>query len=81
MKFRAALVLGLVFLFGAMTSAQDYSKIEVTANYSYIHANPQNNNIIPAFSLNGAAVQPLFISADTSESKLSFRATAASRTT
>jgi len=34
MKFRTALVLGLVVLFGALTSAQDYSKIEVTANYS-----------------------------------------------
>lgn len=66
MKFRTALVFWLVLLFGAMTSAQDYSKIEVTANYSYIHANPQNYNIIPTFSLTGAAVQPLSISADTS---------------
>jgi hypothetical protein len=60
MKFRTALVLGLVVLFGAMTSAQDYSKIEVTANYSYIHANPQNNNIIPTFSLNGGGGSATF---------------------
>ena len=33
--------------------AQSDHKIEVTGNYSYIHANPQNNNIIPTFSLNG----------------------------
>jgi len=25
----------------------------VTVDYSYVHANPQNNNIIPTFSLNG----------------------------
>jgi hypothetical protein len=36
-----------------MAFAQSDHKIEVTGNYSYIHANPQNNNIIPTFSLNG----------------------------
>jgi hypothetical protein len=33
--------------------AQQDPKIEVNVDYSYIHANPQNNNIIPTFSLNG----------------------------
>src|SRR5580704_9965745 len=31
----------------------DDPKVEVFADYSYIHANPQNNNIIGTFSLNG----------------------------
>jgi hypothetical protein len=33
--------------------AQDDHKIEGPVDYSYVHANPQNNNIIPTFSLNG----------------------------
>jgi opacity protein-like surface antigen len=53
MKVRAALVIGIVLLFGTAVFAQDDHKIEVTGDYSYIHANPQNNNIIPTFSLNG----------------------------
>ena len=53
MKIRSAILLGIVLLFGAGAYAQDYPKVEVTADYSYIHANPQNNNIIGTFSLNG----------------------------
>ena len=53
MKFSAAVLSGIVLLTGKTVLAQDYSKIEVTADYSYVHANPQNNNIIPTFSLNG----------------------------
>lgn len=53
MKVRLALALGIVLLFGKMASAQDDHKIEITGDYSYIHANPQNNNVIPTFSLNG----------------------------
>ena len=53
MKIRSALILGIVLLFGAGAYAQDYPKVEVFADYSYIHANPQNNNIIGTFSLNG----------------------------
>ena len=53
MKIRSALVLGVALLFGGLAYAQDDHKIEVTGNYSFIHANPQNNNIIPTFSLNG----------------------------
>jgi hypothetical protein len=53
MKFSAAVLFGIVLLTGKTVLAQDYSKIEVTADYSYVHANPQNNNIIPTFSLNG----------------------------
>jgi hypothetical protein len=53
MKIRSAFVLGMVLLFGSAAFAQDYPKVEVFADYSYIHANPQNNNIIGTFSLNG----------------------------
>jgi hypothetical protein len=51
MKSRTVLVLGIVMLFEMTASAQD--KTEVTVDYSYVHANPQNNNVIPTFSLNG----------------------------
>jgi opacity protein-like surface antigen len=50
MKIRSGLVLGLSLLFASIAFAQ---KLEVTVDYSYVHANPQNNNIIPTFSLNG----------------------------
>ena len=50
---RSVLILGIILLFGTVAFAQSDHKIEVTGNYSYIHANPQNNNIIPTFSLNG----------------------------
>ncbi len=50
---RSVLIFGIILLFGTVAFAQDDHKIEVTGDYSYIHANPQNNNIIPTFSLNG----------------------------
>jgi hypothetical protein len=53
MKIRNALILGIALLFAKIAFAQEDHKIEITGNYSYIHANPQNNNIIPTFSLNG----------------------------
>src|SRR5271169_1444691 len=54
MKGRSAIVLGVVLLFGAMTFAQDSPpKVEISLDYSYVHANPQNNQVIPTFSLNG----------------------------
>ncbi len=54
MKFKSALVLGIVLLFGRMAFAQDSPpKAEILLDYSYIHANPQNNHVIPTFSLNG----------------------------
>ena len=55
MKIRSSLILGVALQFGSITFAQDH-KIAVTGDYSCIHANPQNNNLIPSFSL-GAAVQ------------------------
>jgi hypothetical protein len=52
MQIRSVIVLAVVLLFGTVAFAQDH-KAEVSADYSYIHANPQNNNIIKPFSLNG----------------------------
>jgi hypothetical protein len=46
-------LVGLFFVLGTATLAQDAPKLELAVDYSYVHANPQNNNIIPAFSLNG----------------------------
>jgi opacity protein-like surface antigen len=60
MKIRSALILGVALLFGTMAFAQDDHKIEITGNYSFIHANPQNNNIIPTFSLNGGGGSAAF---------------------
>jgi hypothetical protein len=36
-------------------------ELEITAVYSYIHTNPQNNSIVPTFSLNGVALPVLFL--------------------
>jgi hypothetical protein len=54
-KSRTALLLGIVLLFGTTGFAQDNPKTEVSANYSYMRFNPQNNNLpgLSAFSLNG----------------------------
>jgi len=51
MKIRIVLILGIALLFGTMAFAQDH--IEITGDYSFVHAVPQNNNIIPSFNLNG----------------------------
>ena len=60
MKARSVFVIGIVLLFAKMAFAQDDNKLEVTADYSYVHANPQNNNIIPTFSLNGGGGSAAF---------------------
>src|SRR5271165_2480701 len=53
MKVRFSILFAIALLACSVGFAQDDHKIEITGNYSYIHANPQNNNIIPTFSLNG----------------------------
>jgi hypothetical protein len=54
MKIRNILILGAALLFGTMAFAQDDDhKVEITGDYSFVHAVPQNNNIIPSFNLNG----------------------------
>ena len=53
MRVRSLLVLGMVLLFGTVAFAQDYAKVEVPLNYSYMRFNPENSNIISGLSLNG----------------------------
>jgi hypothetical protein len=81
MKIRSAVILGITLLFGTMAFAQDYHKIEVTGDYSYVHANPQNNNVIPTFSLNGGGGSAAFYFSKLIGIERSLRVTAAIRTT
>jgi len=53
MKIRSVLVSGIVLLFGTVAFAQDYAKVEVPLNYSYMRFNPENSNIVSGLSLNG----------------------------
>ena len=56
MKMRSLFVVGvvgIVLLFGTTAFAQDFAKVEIPLDYSYMRFNPQNNNIVSAFSLNG----------------------------
>lgn len=53
MKVRSLFLLGAAMLFGSAAVAQDYAKIEVPLNYSYVRFNPENSNIVSSFSLNG----------------------------
>jgi hypothetical protein len=50
---KKAFLIGFVLLFGSAAFAQSDTKMEVSANYSYMRFNPQNSNIISSFSLNG----------------------------
>jgi hypothetical protein len=47
------LFVACVLLFGSATFAQDTPKVEVAVDYSFVHANPQNNNYLGTFNLNG----------------------------
>jgi outer membrane protein OmpA-like peptidoglycan-associated protein len=53
MNLKRTVILGIMLLFGATAFAQDVPKAEVWLDYSYARFNPQNNNIIQPFSLNG----------------------------
>lgn len=54
MRMRSLIVLGSVLLFGTTAFAQDYAKVEVSGNYSYMRFNPENSNLTAgSFSLNG----------------------------
>ena len=52
MKIKSALVLAILMLLGGMAFAQD-PKVEITGDYSFVHVNPQNNNIFGTFNVNG----------------------------
>jgi hypothetical protein len=60
MRVRSMLTLGVALVFGTLAFAQGDHKIEIRGDYSYVHANPQNNNIIPTFSLNGGGGSAAF---------------------
>jgi hypothetical protein len=47
------LFVAFVLFFGSAAFAQDSPKVEVAVDYSFVHANPQNNNLIGTFNLNG----------------------------
>jgi len=53
MRVRSLLVLGIVLLFGTAAFAQDYAKVEIPLDYSYMRFNPENSHIISGLSLNG----------------------------
>lgn len=55
MRMRSAIttVVGSVLLFATASLAQDYPKIEVPLNYSYMRFNPEDSHIVSSFSLNG----------------------------
>lgn len=53
MKIKRLFVLGAALLFGTAAFAQDYAKIEVPLDYSFMRFNPENSNIVSGFSLNG----------------------------
>ena len=53
MKIRSLLLVGILLLFGAVTFAQDYARVEVPIGYSFMRFNPENSNIVDGFSLNG----------------------------
>src|SRR5947208_10499561 len=53
MRVRSLLVLGIVLLFRSAAFAQDYAKVEIPLNYSYMRFNPENSHIISGLSLNG----------------------------
>jgi outer membrane protein OmpA-like peptidoglycan-associated protein len=53
MKMRVLAMVGLVLMLGSAAFAQDSPKIEIPVDYSYMRFVPQNNNIVPSFSLNG----------------------------
>jgi hypothetical protein len=47
------LFVAFVLFFGSAAFAQDSPKVEVAVDYSFVHANPQNNNYLGTFNLNG----------------------------
>ena len=74
MAARSVFTLGIAPLFGSVALAEDVNKTE--ASLEYVHANPQNDKILPTFSLNGSVIAVHLTSPSTSESRVSLRAMA-----
>jgi Outer membrane protein beta-barrel domain len=53
MNSRHSIVLVCLLLFGTVVLAQDYAKVEVPVNYSYMRFNPENGSTVSSFSMNG----------------------------
>ncbi len=53
MKIQFKILLTAASLACSVALAQDSPKAEITADYSYIYATPQNNNYVKSFALNG----------------------------
>jgi Outer membrane protein beta-barrel domain len=53
MRIRRLLVLAAALGFGTVAFAQDYARVEVAGDYSYMRFNPENSQILSGFSLNG----------------------------
>lgn len=49
-------LLALLSLSGAAAHAQEYSKLDVFAGYSYVRANPSGNSGLSSFNMNGGEV-------------------------
>ena len=53
MKARSVFLSAIALLLGSSAFAQDYAKVEVPLNYSYMRFNPENSGTFSGFSLNG----------------------------
>src|ERR1700752_783004 len=53
MRTKRAFIQEILLLFGTAALAQDYAKVEIPLQYSYMRFNPENSNIVSGFSLNG----------------------------
>lgn len=53
MKLTRLAAVGCVLLFGTVAFAQDYPKVEVPVDYSYMRFHPENSGVVGGFSLNG----------------------------
>lgn len=53
MRMRNMILAAMVMLCGTSAFAQDYPKIEVPLNYSYMRFHPENGDTVDPFSLNG----------------------------
>jgi len=53
MKGKVVISLAYLLFFGTAVFAQDYHKVEIPLNYSYMRFHPENSGTVSPFSLNG----------------------------